>query len=181
MMKSKSPSIRQLPLQIVGSSKFGRYQKISDEQTYNMIISDNFLVPYAGFKKIYNLSGSGVGRGNYSSTRLGKDIAVVGNQVFAIDKNLLQVQIGMLESTTGDVSIAENSNNQIAICDKINIYIYDYSLNTLNKITTDFTPSYVESQNGRFLAGILNQPAWRLSFMHKGGAALVCAGPPSAD
>ncbi len=55
-MKGRSQTFTQMPLDIVGSTKFGRYPKISVEQTWNMIISDGFLVPFAGYLKVAELS-----------------------------------------------------------------------------------------------------------------------------
>src|SRR5271166_6040755 len=92
-----------LPLDIVGSTKFGRYPKISAEQTINMIISDDSLVPYAGYKAVLTLLASGNGRGLYSSPKFGHMIAVVDNAVYAINSNLGYSQVGSLATYSGDV------------------------------------------------------------------------------
>ena len=47
---------KQMPLNIVGSSVFGRYPKISIEKTYNMLISDNWMVNYPGYSKVIDLN-----------------------------------------------------------------------------------------------------------------------------
>lgn len=47
--------IQQVPVNVVGSSTFGRYPKISLETTYNMFISDDWLVNYAGFQKVVDI------------------------------------------------------------------------------------------------------------------------------
>ena len=38
-----------IPLDLVGGNKFGRYKKVSVEQTFNMMVSDDALVDYAGY------------------------------------------------------------------------------------------------------------------------------------
>ncbi len=42
-----TPNSEQIPIQIVGSSTFGRYDKIGSGLTYNMFISDGWLVNFA--------------------------------------------------------------------------------------------------------------------------------------
>lgn len=76
-----------VPIKTVGSSIFGRYPKISLEKTYNCIISDNFLVDYAGYINVLGqnsesmlpnpLNPNGVGRGEYHSTKINRVIAAV--------------------------------------------------------------------------------------------------------
>ena len=55
MSKPGSQNFKKISWQIVGSTKFGRYPKISHEQTFNMIRADDFLVDYAGYKNILSL------------------------------------------------------------------------------------------------------------------------------
>lgn len=167
-MKGRSRTFKSLPLQIVGSTTFGRYPKISVEQTFNMIISDNFLVPYAGHKKISSISSGGVGRALYSSNRLGLLIAVVDSGVYIIDdqSGFSAQLIGTLETNTGDVFIDENNANQIAICDKKDIWIYTTPLvgpATFTKAVINFVPGYITFQDTYFIAPDLNSDRWRLS------------------
>src|SRR6185436_5769752 len=139
-MKGRSPNFQNLPLQMVGSNKFGRYPKISIEQTYNMIISDGFLVPFAGYISLVTLLEDNVGRAIYSSTILNKLIVVIANNVYVYSQNGNYTIVGQLATYTGDVFIAENTASQIAICDKQKIYIYDYSALTFTPVT--FTDSW---------------------------------------
>ncbi len=168
----KSPGIENVPLNIVGSNVFGRYPKISVEQTWNMIISDDWLVPYAGYKNIASIAMSGKGRGIFNSVRLGKMIAVVNNGVYVIANNIAVARIGSISTFSGDVFIDENDANQIAICDKQDIYIFDYIDNTFQKAPLDFTPGYITFQNGYFIApdisSIVGSPKWRLSALNDG-------------
>lgn len=161
-MMSAMPNEEEIPLQIVGSTKFGRYPKISIEQTYNMIISDGFLVDYAGYKK-QKIINEGPGRAIFSSANLGKMIAVINDGVYAITNLLTFSQVGTLETSTGDVSIDENDGFQIAICDKKNIYIYNYNLSTFTKVSLDFLPGYIAFQDGYFVSVDLDRQEWRLS------------------
>lgn len=174
-MKPSNGIQQDIPLKIVGSTVFGRYPKISVEQTYNMIMSDGFLVPYAGYKNVKNLSGSYSGRGIFNSVRLGKLIAVVGNLVFAISSDLTFASIGTIDTFSGDVFITENDAEQIVICDKRDLYVYAYSSNSFSKVTVsdDFIPGYVDYQDGYAIVPILpanNPPTqaaeWRLSALN---------------
>jgi len=66
LTQTRSSEIAQeFPLQIVGSTVFGRYPEISVEQTLNMLIADDALIPFAGYKYQKTLGTSG--RGIYSS------------------------------------------------------------------------------------------------------------------
>jgi hypothetical protein len=173
MLKQKPENVGVIPLKMVGSTVFGRYPKISVEQTWNMIESDGFLVPYAGYKQELILSDLGVGRGIFTSVRLGNMIVVVDNEVYRINQALTATLVGTIDSFTGDVFIDENDNNQIAICDKQNIYIYDYVASTFGIASTppgsslDFTPGYVAFQDGYLIAPAIGSPVgfsqWRLS------------------
>lgn len=169
-MKGRSPTFTQVPLDIVGSTTFGRYPKISVEETYNMIISDNFLVPFAGHKKVVTINPIGQGRGIYTSTSFGQMIAIIDNTVYAISTNLTATVVGTINTFIGDVYIDENNAHQIAICDRQNIYIYNWLASTFAIATlpnnTDgsvFVPGYISFQNGRFIAPSLNTNIWRLS------------------
>lgn len=164
----------QVPIKVVGSNKFGRYPKISVEQTFNMIISDEALVPYAGYKSIDQLSFPvGQGRALYASARGDLMIAVISGTVFRINADLSFRPIGPLATSTGNVFIAENNNNQIAISDFVNLYVYDYTSSgtfSVSNLTPgfaiDFRPGYLSFQNGRLqAAGIESNGAssWRLS------------------
>jgi hypothetical protein len=177
-MKSRSPTFTNLPLDIVGSTAFGRYPKISVEQTYNMIISDNFLVPYAGYKYAITdangnplpLSAIGAGRGIFHSTILNQLIVVIYNNVFVVNSSLVATQIGTLNTFAGDVFIDENNANQIAICDKTAIWIYNTTTNLFTKasIAAPFLPGYVAFQDGYFITVDLNSAQWALSALNDG-------------
>lgn len=160
--------IQEYPLGLIGGNKFGRYPKISAEQTWNMIVSDNFLVPYAGYKNVLTTVNQGVGRGLYSSTRGGFMIAVVGNAVYRISKSLIATSIGTLSTDIGDVYISENNNAQIVITDGLNVYVYQYQSMTSFRVLTSIefpysSPGYVSFQNGRLLIASTDTTIWVLS------------------
>ncbi len=162
-MKNSTQQLSVVQLQIVGGNKFGRYPKVSNEQTWNMIQTDDCLVPYAGYR-LASLSGGSQGRGFFKSTRLNKMIEVVDNQVFAIDTNINRNRIGSIETSEGNVYIDENDVDQIAICDQKNIYIYNWSASTFAKVVgLDFIPGYIAFQDGYFIATSVGQPVWYLS------------------
>lgn len=150
-----------LPIQVVGGNQFGRYPKISVAETYNMIVSDEMLVDYAGYKKFLVLGGKG--RGLFNSQRFGNMIAVASNKLYVISPNLTPELISTLDTFSGDVFIDENEKKEIAICDKKDIYIFNYENSTLRKSTLDFVPGYITYQNGYFIAPDAEKPQWRLN------------------
>jgi hypothetical protein len=158
MPMRKTPGSTQAPVNVVGSSVFGRYEKISSEKTYNMFISDNWLVNFAGYQRTLQLLPKGNGRGLYRSVRGGFILMVVNSGVYQIDENLSSTLIGNIDSSVGDVYIDENLNNQICIVDGINAYIYNYSLPitvglTVQTLASGLIPSYVCYHNTYFLIG----------------------------
>ena len=109
-----TPSAAQVPVNIVGSSVFARYSKISSERTLNMFITTNgappqaenfeqWLVNFPGYKRVANLTRYpdpyptpslypdqvpvGTGRGLFHSTRANIAIAVINSLVFRISPN----------------------------------------------------------------------------------------------
>lgn len=162
-MKGRSPTLTQVALDIVGSTKFGRYPKISLEETYNMIISDNFLVPFAGYLLVAAIIAEAEGRSIYTSNRSGHMYAVIANDFYSISNDLSFTLIATIATSIGDVYIDENNNNQIAICDKQNIYIYNYVTGVFVTAVIDFIPGYITYQNGRFISPSLGTANWRLS------------------
>jgi len=170
-------NIEPIPLTIVGGTKFGRYPKISQEQTYNMIISDGALVDYAGYINKITLNPAGVGRGLYSSTRANIMIAVVGDAIYRISSVLGTMFLLSIATTNGEVYIAENNGGQIAITDGVNIYVYDYNTNIVTTVTGlsltasflfNVSPGYISFQNGRFILACLNTSTWLLSAFNDG-------------
>lgn len=150
--------IQSVPVNVVGSSTFGRYPKISLEKTYNMFISDDWLINYAGFQKIVDIlpGGSGEGRALFNSVRGGFLIAVVSSSVYKLGNNLVPQFIGNINTMTGEVIIDENLSNQICIVDGESAYIYNYVNNTLTEQTLTFLgnpiiPNYVCYHNTFFL------------------------------
>jgi hypothetical protein len=168
-----SQQIETQPLGMVGGNKFGRYSKISVEETFNFIISDNALVPYAGYKVVVEQSPTVKGRGIYASSRGNIMIVVLGSNVYAINYLLQATFVGALETSNGDVFIAENNSGQIAITDLVHIYVYNWLTNTaplLYKSGTDFTipaslknPGYISFQNQRLITVDTSSNAWYLS------------------
>ncbi len=170
-MKGRSPGFTDLPLDIVGSTKFGRYHKISIEETYNMIISDGFLVPYAGHEIVTHIINDAEGRAIYTSNRYNHMIVVIANNVYSISQNLSAQLLGSIGTFEGDVYIDENNNNEIAICDRQDLYIFNYGATangSFTKISIDFIPGYISFQNGRFIAAATDTATWRLSEINDG-------------
>lgn len=159
-----------LTVNVVGSSKFGRYKKISDELTINMFISDGFLVNFPGYQRVLELLESGQGRGAFVSTRGNFMLLVVNANVYRISQSFAITLIGSLSTYQGKVTMDENLNNQICIVDGTAAYIYNHSLpSNLTKCVdhssgSDPTPidsgalipNYVVYHNTFFLFGNAN-------------------------
>lgn len=158
-----------IPIEMVGGNKFGRYNKISDEQTFNMIVSDGWLVDYAGYKMVIPQSPNSKGRALYVSTRGNLMIAVLGNTVYRINQNLVAEAItdGVLATTSGQVYINENNSAQILLSDGLHLYVYNWVDGTFVQLTSaqfDFqNPGYIGFQNGRLIVAILGTTNWVLS------------------
>lgn len=169
--------ITEVPLEIVGSSTYGRYNKISNAQTWNMIISDDALVDYAGYKAVLEQSPNESGRGLYASSRGNIMIAVWGSSVYSItctvDSNfqniLTAANRGSMATSTGDVYIAENNLGDILITDGNEIYRYNWNTPTTPIAAIPSLPSglkdpgFISFQNGRFIVVNTTSNRWYLS------------------
>lgn len=157
-----TPGGTQIPVRIVGSSIFGRHPIISDERTWNMFISDDWLINFAGYKQAVEILPLGVeGRGLFHSTRGNFLLTVLGSNVYRIDANLGFTFLFSIGTTTGEVFMDENLSSQVAIVDgSPNAYIYNYTTESIGAIVWDntgggttFTPNYVTYQNTYFIFG----------------------------
>lgn len=170
--------IYEIALDIVGGNKYGRYPKINQSQTWNMMVSDGFLVDYAGFQFITEIVNNPnvAGRGAHVSTVFNAMFVVAGNAVVRYDHNLIPALIGTLSTTTGEVYIAENNAGQIAFSDGVNIYIYNQNTFAFTTASIDFIPGYLTFQNTYFICAatqdtFYSPPAdntWRLSAQNDG-------------
>lgn len=151
----------------VGGNKFGRYKKISSEETFNMIVSDGALVNFPGYKKKIDFSAQS-GRDIFTSIKYNHMVVVVDNQVYTISQDLITTFIGNLDSYSGNVFMAENLGGQIAIVDGLNVYIFDYINSKFTKVTVNFQPKYISFQDTYFIAadGLTNR--FRLSDNNNG-------------
>lgn len=150
---------KEIQVNIVGSSIFGRYPKISTERTYNMFISDEWLLNFAGFQKIFKFvegSAKREGRGLFHSTKGNFLVAVVASSVFRISDSLSLEFIGNIETVTGEVVMDENLSRQILIVDGQFAYVYSYEDGSLTQQDLTFlgnpiSPTYVSYHNTFFL------------------------------
>lgn len=189
-MITRSQNFKTFPLNIAGSSVFGRYPKIDIEKTYNMFISDKFLVPYAGYNIALFASqfkNGKEGRAVFTSTKFNKLVVVIGANVFLVSLNYNQQQekvtysqvipIGTLQTNTGVVYISENNKPQIGISDGTAFYLYDPQLTaTFQTIPLTFTPGYLTFHDTYFILAASNDTVknppinntWRLSGQNDG-------------
>lgn len=174
MANPGSPKYTDLPLQIAGSTKFGRYPKISIEESFNIIVSDGWIVPFAGFKNVATISAHGIGRGIYSSSKLNKMFAVINDGIYVFDSGLSYQRVFTMPTSVGDVFISENNNvtngGEVAFSDSHNLYIYKNNTNSVTPLfggtamgQLGFVPGYLTYQNGRFICPDLLGNQWRLS------------------
>jgi len=168
--------IIEVPVVMAGGNKFGRYSKINDSETWNMIVSEGALVDYSGYKNLLNLLPESPGRGTYSSARGNFMTVVIGANVYRINyidqDNLEAVPVGILTTNAGDVFISENNNAQICITDQSHLYVYKYAApnsGSFRRSGLDFTPfpiltpGYISFQNGRMIIADLETNLWYLS------------------
>ena len=149
---------QQQPIRVVGSSTFGVYPKINLEQTWNMFVSDNWLISFAGWKRIFSTITGNEGRGAFLSIRGEFGIIVVDRNVYKVNDEMGAVLVGSIGSQTGEVFIDENLSSQICIVDGNNAYIYNYSDGsfTQQSLSVDggafiMIPGYVCYHNSFFL------------------------------
>lgn len=133
-----------IPLDVVGSTTFGRYDQISLSETFNMIIvvdkneagdEKRSLIPFAGYE--FKLALGGNGRGFFSSEKAGLMFGVSTNEAYLIGPALNPSFIGNIDTTSGDVYIDEDILGNIAFCDGSNIYIYNYNTGLFYKAGTN--------------------------------------------
>ena len=157
-----TPGGTQIPVRIVGSSIFGRHPIISDERTWNMFISDEWLINFAGYEQAVEILPIGnEGRGLFHSSRGNFLIAVISSNVYRINPNLGYQFLFSMGTDTGEVFMDENLSSQIAIVDgSATAYIYNYTTDTIGAVVWDygtdgtpFTPNYVTYQNTYFIFG----------------------------
>lgn len=179
MMPQAMPGMITYPLDMVGSCTFGRNPKISPSQTFNMYISDGWLVDNTGYRRVLNIPQVGGGRTVFRSERGGFFIAVINDTVYRISgpAQFLSAQlVGTINTFYGDVSIDENIASQIAICDGQALWIYNW-------LTHDFetavlpenpnteltiTPGYVTYHDGYFIVPDVTSSNWYLSKSNNG-------------
>lgn len=173
--------ISDVPLKIVGSNVFGRNPKINAEKTYNMFISDIALVQTSGYKKVIDFPMNSIGRAIYSSERGGFMITVINNTVYKItgpSNNLSASPIFNLDTFEGDVFIDENLNNEIAICDQKDLWIYDWvtgdedkaPLPTSERTGLVINPGYVTYHDTYFIVPDIDTGDWYLSASNNGNS-----------
>lgn len=174
-LKTPSQQLSYQPVDIVGSSTFGLTSKVLASRTFNMFISDDWLVSYAGYRREITPDGvPGEGRANFTSIKSNSMISVINDIVYSISfysssasgkRKYLTKKVGTLTTVNGAVFIDENNVGQIAICDQTNMYIYNYITDVFQIATMPpgFVPGYVTYQNGRFIAPDTSSASWALS------------------
>ncbi len=165
-----TPNATQAPVKIAGSSIFGRHHIISDERTWNMFLSDNWLINFAGYNVGVEIIPFGIeaeGRGLFHSTRGNFLIVVISNRIYKIFPNLGWQFLFQLDTQSGEVFMDENLSSQICIVDGSSnadgsprAYIYNYTtgvdavqLVNFTGTAQQFQPNYVVYHNTYFIFG----------------------------
>lgn len=145
-------------LDMVGGTNFGRYPYQSLEQSWNLLKSGEFMIPYAGYESIYSIDSEGYGRGIFSSVRENLMIVVIDDVVYKVtidsDGNLFVLSVGLLLTFLGDVYIAENNGGQILICDGSSIYLYNSVAGGFAQVHVPFEVSHITFQDTYFWAAV---------------------------
>lgn len=157
-----TPNAQQVPVRIVGSSIFGRHPIISDERTWNMFISDDWMLNFAGYEEAVRMLPEGAeGRGAFHSTRGNFVLLVIDSNVYRVNPDLGYISLGTIGTGTGEVFMDENLSSQVCIVDgstQAYIYNYDSGVDSLEPVvfggtSQTFTPNYVTYQNTYFIFG----------------------------
>ena len=147
--------IQEVPVEIVGSSKFGIWPKINAERTYNMFISDNWLINFAGWKQIQSSNDGAEGRGLFVSIRGNFMLEVIDDKVYQLNEGGGSIFVGTLDTRVGEVFMDENLAAQICIVDGNDAWIYNYEDLSFTKqaldVGYDVIPGYVVYHNSFFL------------------------------
>ena len=181
-MITRGRNFKDVGINVVGSSTFGRYPKISIEKTYNMFASDNWLVPYAGYQPALPSALGNNARGTHTSTNLNRLVCVVDDNVYLVnvffdqntrmtyDTDVIKINTFPLSSSQGVVYIAENNVPQIAISDGKHVYIYDPNpknstptfyvatggTSGMNVLPINFTPGFIDFHDNYFIVAASN-------------------------
>lgn len=155
-----TPGGTEVPIKVVGSSIFGRHPIISDERTYNMFISDDWLLNFAGYEQATSILPVGEeGRGLFHSIRGNFLLIVINQSIYRVNPNLGATPLAItLATTTGEVFMDENLSSQICIVDGTNAYIYNYQtgdigLAEFTPADPPFIPNYVTYHDTYFIFG----------------------------
>ena len=154
----------QIPIIVAGSSTFSVWPKISLEKTYNMYLSDEWMIGFPGYKQVALSAAPGEGRALFRSVRGGFLLAVVGSAVYILNQTITPTFVGTLSSSSGEVFIDENLAQQICLVDGQKAYIYHYDVTNPTAIGTltpqtlvdglgsnPIIPNYVTFHAGYFL------------------------------
>lgn len=156
-----------MQLDMVGANVFGRYSKINNAATYNMMVTNasgtRALVPQPGYNDSIDFS-RGEPRGAFASTRINSSIEVISNQILLTDVNLNYRLVGRLDTFSGPVFISENQGSQIALVDGLAVYSYNYANSTFTKTSLgDFLPSYIDWLDTYTILTDSTRGEWQLS------------------
>jgi hypothetical protein len=118
-------------------------------------------------KSLFTTAGLGAIRGEFCSTN-DRAFAISGSALYEIESNGTTTSRGTLNTSNGNVTIAENGS-QLAICDGIFLYILTYSSNAFAVVTDADFPTSVgtvcsldgyfivnENSTGKFYVSELN-------------------------
>ncbi len=173
MRNTKPYNLEPHELNIIGGSKFGRYEQQTTEDSVNLMVGVSgdkpSLIPTPGHKKVLSFPQGGPAREIFRSTLFDRLIVVFGRHIYTVSKSLSYGLIGKLFTDSGIVKIAENLNNEIAIVDGTNrVYLFNFGLSTFTVVPLDFRAIYIDFHDGYFLAAVGGTASYRLSGLNDG-------------
>lgn len=159
---------------LVGPSYQMQSLPFDAQRTINLFpISDEMGKEVASLQGTPGLSlfatcSQGNGRKCFASAQ-GRDFAVSGSKLYEINSNGTTNERGTIDTSSGNVSIAENST-QLALCDGVNIYIFTYATNAFVKVTSGLptTCGVVTSIDGYFVTNEVGTGRFYISNLSDG-------------
>lgn len=130
---------------VVGGSSQQVSLPFNAERTINMyaVLDQQGKKPASLYARpgnfLFATLGSGPGRGGFTATN-GRCFIVSGSEVYELLASGTGIVRGNLLTSSDDVTMAENGV-QLAICDKRDLYIFNYSTNLFQRVVNPNLPS----------------------------------------
>ena len=137
-------------LSIIGSSNSYIHPLVDSQRTVNMYIHEDndsllpALIDFPGYEKKVAISDTLTGRRlftNFNSNRL---YGVIGERIYLFDSLLVPNHLGDVSTSAGNVTIANNNNQEVIFVDGASGYIFDEGASTFTQIVSAGFPALPE-------------------------------------